>query len=198
MDRAPCLTSRRSPVATLVSSPPPSPHSEGFYLATSHRHNTDHCVTRPLPSSTNPQFQKEAKCTTFPQCGNKFYLHENQRRLDSNSQRIMGRIIKLNEKSFPYQMLSTYLVLIQKLILVPRVLSYPPRENPGNEVDRSSGERTGLNNVLRMSLTSLVYLSSPCAKHSGKVKFLHLRPFYLRPSKLIFVNANEGEILRIH
>ena len=31
---------------------------------------------------------------------------------------------------------------------------------------------TGLNNVLRMSVTSLVYLSSPCAKHSGKVKFL--------------------------
>ena len=38
-------------------------------------------------------------------------------------------------------MLSTYLVLIQKLNLVPMVLSYPPRENHGNEVDRSSGER---------------------------------------------------------
>ena len=36
------------------------------------------------------------------------------------------------------------------------------------------------------------------AKHSCKVKFLHLRPFYFQPSaKLIFVNANEGEILRI-
>ena len=36
------------------------------------------------------------------------------------------------------------------------------------------------------------------AKHSCKVKFLHLRPFFFQPSaKLIFVNANEGEILRI-
>ena len=56
-------------------------------------------------------------------------------------------------------------------------------------------DRTGLNNVLRMSVTSLVYLSSPCAKHSCKVQFLHLRPFYLQPSvKLIFLNANEREI----
>ena len=55
-----------------------------------------------------------------------------------------------------------------------------------------------LNNVLRMSVTSVVYLTSPCAKHFCKVKFLYLRLFYLRPSvKLIFVNGNEGEILRI-
>ena len=58
--------------------------------------------------------------------------------------------------------------------------------------------QTGLNNVLRMSVTSFVYLSSQCAKHSYKVEFLHLRPFYLQPSvKLVFVSANEGEILRI-
>ena len=42
---------------------------------------------------------------------------------------------------------------------------------------------TGLNNVLRMSVTSLVYSSSPCDKLSCKVKFLHLRLFYLMPTK---------------
>ena len=35
--------------------------------------------------------------------------------------------------------------------------------------------KTGLNNVLRMSVTSLVYLFSLCAKHVCKVKFLHRR-----------------------
>ena len=46
-----------------------------------------HLLTLPLPSSINPHFQNEAKCTTFS-CENKFYLDE-------------------NEKSFPYQRLST-------------------------------------------------------------------------------------------
>ena len=39
---------------------------------------------RPLPSSKNPHFQNEARCTTFPVKRNEFYLHE-------------------NEKLFPYQ-----------------------------------------------------------------------------------------------
>ena len=38
---------------------------------------------------------------------------------------------------------------------------------------------TGLNNVLRMSVTSLVYLSSPCAKHSGKVEILAFETIFL-------------------
>ena len=39
---------------------------------------------------------------------------------------------------------------------------------------------------------------SLCAKHSCRVKILHVRPFYLLLFvKLIFVNANQGEILQI-
>ena len=46
-----------------------------------------HLLTLPPPSSIDPHFQNEAKCTTFS-CENKFYWDE-------------------NEKSFPYQRLST-------------------------------------------------------------------------------------------
>ena len=45
-------------------------------------------LTLPPPSSINPHFQNEAKCTIFS-CENKFYLHE-------------------NDKSFPYQRMSTW------------------------------------------------------------------------------------------
>ena len=44
-------------------------------------------ANRPLPSSKNPHFENEAKCTTFP-VKRSCYLHE-------------------DEKSFPYQRLST-------------------------------------------------------------------------------------------
>ena len=44
------------------------------------------CLNRPLPSSKNPHFQNEAKCTTF----------------------LVKMSFIWNEKSFPYQRLSTY------------------------------------------------------------------------------------------
>ena len=51
--------------------------------------------------------------------------------------------------------------------------------------------RTGLNNVLRMSVTSLVYFSSPCAKHSGKVKFLQDHFIFDHPNSYLRMPAKE-------
>ena len=51
--------------------------------------------------------------------------------------------------------------------------------------------QTGLNNVLRMSVTSLVYLSSPCAKHSGKVKFLQDHFIFDHPNSYLRMPTKE-------
>ena len=50
---------------------------------------------------------------------------------------------------------------------------------------------TGLNNVLRMSVTSLVYLSSPCAKHSGRVKFLQDHFIFDHPNSYLRMPTKE-------
>ena len=50
---------------------------------------------------------------------------------------------------------------------------------------------TGLNNVLRMSVTSLAYLSSPCAKHSGKVEFLQDHFIFDHPNSYLRMPTKE-------
>ena len=56
---------------------------------------------------------------------------------------------------------------------------------------REASSATGLNNVLRMSVTSLVYLSSPCAKHSGKVKFLQDHFIFDHPNSYLRMPTKE-------
>ena len=67
------------------------------------------------------------------------------------------------------------------------------RLGPGTRTSSTAVFRreTGLNNVLRMSVTSLVYLSSPCAKHSGKVKFLQDHFIFDHPNSYLRMPTKE-------
>ena len=62
---------------------------------------------------------------------------------------------------------------------------------PCNASINKSSASTGLNNVLRMSVTSLLYLSSPCAKHSGKVKFLQDHFIFDHPNSYLRMPTKE-------